>query len=135
TTALRRRPRRSPRARPRFVPTEVPARTAAPRREPCWYDNAVLYELSVRAFHDSNRDGVGDFPGLRQKLDYLVELGATALWLQPFYPSPLRDDGYDIADYTEVHPALGTLEDFHRFVVEAQERGLRVVTELVLNHT
>jgi maltose alpha-D-glucosyltransferase/alpha-amylase len=100
-----------------------------------WYKNAIIYELHVRAFHDSNGDGIGDFRGLTEKLDYLQELGVTAIWLLPFYPSPLRDDGYDIAEYTAVHPAYGTLSDVRRFIREAHGRGLRVITELVLNHT
>jgi maltose alpha-D-glucosyltransferase/alpha-amylase len=100
-----------------------------------WYKDAIIYQLHVRAFHDSNGDGVGDFRGLMQKLDYLQELGVTALWLLPFYPSPLKDDGYDISDYTAVHPAYGTLRDFQAFLREAHRRGLRVITELVLNHT
>jgi maltose alpha-D-glucosyltransferase/alpha-amylase len=100
-----------------------------------WYQDAVIYELHVRAFHDSDGDGVGDFRGLVQKLDYLQELGVTALWLLPFYPSPLRDDGYDIADYRDVHPSYGSLRDFRTFLREAHRRGLRVITELVLAHT
>ncbi len=100
-----------------------------------WYRDAVIYQLRVRSFSDSNDDGIGDFAGLTSKLDYLKNLGATALWLLPFYPSPLRDDGYDIADYTDVHPDYGTLNDFRRFLREAHERGLRVITELVMNHT
>jgi len=100
-----------------------------------WYHDAVIYELHVRAFYDSNADGIGDFRGLVQKLDYLEELGVTALWLLPFYPSPLRDDGYDIADYRDVHPSYGTLRDFRTFLREAHRRNLRVVTELVLAHT
>jgi maltose alpha-D-glucosyltransferase/alpha-amylase len=100
-----------------------------------WYHDAVFYELHVRAFNDSDADGIGDFRGLVQKLDYLEELGVTALWLLPFYPSPLRDDGYDIADYRDVHPSYGTLRDFRTFLREAHRRGLRVVTELVLAHT
>ncbi|HEV3416168.1 MAG TPA: maltose alpha-D-glucosyltransferase [Pirellulales bacterium] len=102
---------------------------------PLWYKDAVIYQLHVRAFYDSNNDGVGDFPGLTEKLDYLQDLGVTALWLLPFYPSPLRDDGYDIADYLDVNPAYGTLVDFKRFVREAHSRGLQVITEMVLNHT
>lgn len=100
-----------------------------------WYKDAVFYELHVRAFADSNGDGIGDFQGLIGKLDYLRDLGITAIWLLPFFPSPLRDDGYDIADYTSVHPAYGTLEDFQTFLDEAHARGLRVIVELVLNHT
>jgi len=103
--------------------------------DPQWYKDAVIYELHVRAFCDSNGDGIGDFRGLAGKLDYLQELGATAIWLLPFYPSPLRDDGYDIADYTSVHANYGTLVDFKHFLREAHRRGLRVITELVVNHT
>ncbi len=100
-----------------------------------WYKDAVFYEVHVRAFADSNGDGVGDFRGLISKLDYLRELGITALWLLPFYPSPLRDDGYDISDYRRVHPAYGNLRDFRALLREAHARGLRVITELVLAHT
>ena len=103
--------------------------------DPLWYKDAVIYELHVRAFADGNADGIGDFEGLTEKLDYLHDLGVTALWLLPFYPSPLRDDGYDIASYTEIHPDYGTLKDFKLFLREAHRRGLRVITELVLNHT
>ena len=104
-------------------------------RRPLWYKDAIIYELHVRAFCDGNADGVGDFPGLMGTLGYVRDLGVTALWLLPFYPSPLKDDGYDIADYTDIHPAYGTLRDFQRFLDEAHRRGLRVITELVLNHT
>jgi maltose alpha-D-glucosyltransferase/alpha-amylase len=100
-----------------------------------WYKDAIIYEVHVRAFCDSVTDGIGDFGGLTQKLDYLEDLGVTAIWLLPFYPSPLKDDGYDISDYTSVHPSYGLLKDFHRFLREAHRRGLRVITELVLNHT
>ncbi len=103
--------------------------------DPFWYKSGVIYELHVRAFSDSNGDGAGDFRGLIQKLDYLRDLGVTALWLLPFYPSPLKDDGYDIADYCNVHPMYGTLHDFKTFLREAHAHGLRVITELVLNHT
>ncbi len=103
--------------------------------DPQWYKDAVIYELHVRAFLDSDRDGIGDFQGLTTKLDYLQDLGVTALWVLPFYPSPLRDDGYDIADYGNVHPSYGDLRDFKRFLREAHRRGLRVITELVINHT
>jgi len=103
--------------------------------DPLWYKDAVIYELHVRAFYDSDADGVGDFRGLTQKLDYLQDLGVTAIWLLPFYPSPLKDDGYDISDYTGVHPDYGSLRDFQAFLREAHRRGLRVITELVLNHT
>jgi len=100
-----------------------------------WYKDALIYEVHVRAFCDSNGDGVGDFAGLTQKLPYLADLGVTCLWLLPFYPSPLRDDGYDIADYTSINPIYGSLDDFKRFVDEAHRRHLRVLTELVVNHT
>jgi maltose alpha-D-glucosyltransferase/alpha-amylase len=103
--------------------------------DPLWYKDALIYEVPVRAFADSDGDGVGDFRGLLHKLDYLEDLGVTALWLLPFYPSPLRDDGYDIADYTDVHPLYGSLVDFKRFLREAHRRNLRVITELVINHT
>ncbi|MBV9789782.1 MAG: alpha-amylase, partial [Chloroflexi bacterium] len=103
--------------------------------DPLWYKDALIYELHVRAFADSNDDGIGDFCGLTGKLDYLQDLGVTALWLLPFYPSPLLDDGYDIADYTDVHPSYGTLRDFKAFLKAAHQRGLKVITELVLNHT
>ncbi|HWP99452.1 MAG TPA: maltose alpha-D-glucosyltransferase, partial [Vicinamibacterales bacterium] len=103
--------------------------------DPLWYKDAVIYELHVRAFFDSNDDGVGDFPGLTSRLDYLQDLGVNALWLLPFYPSPLRDDGYDIAHYEGIHPAYGTLRDFKVFLREAHARGMRVITELVVNHT
>ncbi len=100
-----------------------------------WYKDAVIYELRVRSFYDSNGDGIGDLRGLIQKLDYLKDLGVSALWLLPMYPSPLRDDGYDIADYMSVHRAVGTLDDFRELLSEAHARGLKVITELVLNHT
>ncbi|MEI7592066.1 MAG: maltose alpha-D-glucosyltransferase [Actinomycetes bacterium] len=103
--------------------------------DPLWYKDAVIYELHVRAFGDSSGTGGGDFIGLTDRLDYLQQLGVTAIWLLPFYPSPLRDDGYDIADYDNVNPAYGTLRDFKVFLREAHVRGLRVITELVLNHT
>ncbi len=103
--------------------------------DPFWYKDAVIYEVHVRSFYDSDRDGIGDFRGLTAKLDYLQDLGITAIWLLPFYPSPLRDDGYDISDYTDVNPHYGTLRDFKAFLREAHQRGLRVITELVINHT
>jgi len=103
--------------------------------DPLWYKDAVIYEAHVRAFHDSNGDGIGDFRGLTEKLDYLQELGITAIWLLPFYPSPLKDDGYDIADYNSINPIYGTLKDFKVFLQEAHRRHLRVITELVVNHT
>jgi len=103
--------------------------------ENLWYKDAVIYQLHVRTFCDSNGDGVGDFRGLTGKLDYLQELGINAVWLLPFYPSPLRDDGYDIADYTSVLPAYGTLQDFKDFLAAAHNRRIRVITEMVVNHT
>jgi len=103
--------------------------------DPLWYKDAVIYQLHVKAFADSSGDGIGDFIGLMSKLDYIASLGVTAIWLMPFYPSPLRDDGYDISDYTNVHPEYGARRDFRAFVREAHRRGLRVITELVINHT
>jgi maltose alpha-D-glucosyltransferase / alpha-amylase len=100
-----------------------------------WYKDAVIYQVHVRTFYDSNGDGIGDFRGLAQKLDYLQDLGVNAVWLMPFFPSPLRDDGYDIADYRTVHPSYGTLDDFKVFLEAAHQRGIRVIIELVLNHT
>ena len=100
-----------------------------------WYKDAIIYEIHIRAFSDSQGDGMGDFLGLTEKLDYLEDLGVTALWLLPFYPSPLKDDGYDISDYTSIQPVFGNMHDFKTLVDEAHERGLRVITELVLNHT
>ncbi|HIK20212.1 MAG TPA: maltose alpha-D-glucosyltransferase [Synechococcus sp. M44_DOE_062] len=102
---------------------------------PLWYKDAIIYELPVRAFADSDGDGVGDFQGLTEKLDYLQDLGITAIWLLPFFPSPLRDDGYDVSDFTNVNPTLGTLEDFKIFLDAAHQRGIRVIIELILNHT
>jgi maltose alpha-D-glucosyltransferase / alpha-amylase len=103
--------------------------------DPLWYKDAVIYEAHVKSFYDSNNDGVGDFNGLTQKLDYLQALGVTCLWLLPFFPSPLKDDGYDVADYREVHPSYGTLDDFTAFIDAAHARGLKVLIELVVNHT
>ncbi|MEO6783915.1 MAG: maltose alpha-D-glucosyltransferase [Bradyrhizobium sp.] len=100
-----------------------------------WYKDAIIYQLHVKAFADSNNDGIGDFAGLTEKLGYLQDLGVTTLWLLPFYPSPGRDDGYDIADYGDINRDFGTMKDFRRFIVEAKRRGLRVITELVVNHT
>jgi maltose alpha-D-glucosyltransferase/alpha-amylase len=100
-----------------------------------WYKDAIIYQVHVRTFFDSNGDGIGDFQGLAQKLDYVQELGVNTIWLMPFFPSPLRDDGYDISDYRSIHPRYGTLEDFKAFLAMAHERGLRVVIELVANHT
>jgi len=118
-----------------------PASNALEKRAPVadteslWYKDAVIYQLHVRTFCDSNNDGIGDFRGLMQKLDYLEYLGVDALWLMPFFPSPLRDDGYDISDYYSVHPNYGELDDFKAFLKVAHERGIKVIIELVLNHT
>jgi maltose alpha-D-glucosyltransferase/alpha-amylase len=100
-----------------------------------WYKDSVIYQVHVRAFYDSDGDGIGDFRGLAQKLAYLQELGINAIWLMPFFPSPLRDDGYDISDYRSVHPSYGTLDDFKAFLEAAHQRGIRVIIEMVLNHT
>jgi maltose alpha-D-glucosyltransferase/alpha-amylase len=104
-------------------------------RDALWYKDAVFYELHVKAYTDANGDGMGDFPGLLTRLDHLKDLGVDCLWLLPMYPSPLRDDGYDISDYCAIHPQYGTLDDFKTFLSAAHERGLRVITELVVNHT
>ncbi|OYV41373.1 MAG: maltose alpha-D-glucosyltransferase [Rhodospirillales bacterium 20-64-7] len=103
--------------------------------DPLWYKDAVIYQVHIKSFFDSNNDGVGDFPGLIEKLDYIAQLGVNAIWLLPFYPSPRRDDGYDIADYRNVHPEYGTMADVKRFIHEAHKRDIRVITELVVNHT
>jgi maltose alpha-D-glucosyltransferase / alpha-amylase len=103
--------------------------------QPYWYKEAIIYELHVKCFYDSSNDGVGDFKGLTQKLDYIQDLGVTAIWLLPFYPSPLKDDGYDISNYVSVHPLYGELKDFRAFLRQAHKRGLKVITELVINHT
>jgi maltose alpha-D-glucosyltransferase/alpha-amylase len=113
----------------------LPNPLSTPVTDPLWYKDAVIYQLHVKAFYDANGDGIGDFAGLAQRLDYLLELGVNTLWLLPFYPSPQCDDGYDIADYRDVHPDYGTLDDFKRFIDEAHARGLKVITELVINHT
>ena len=105
------------------------------RSETQWYRDAIIYQLHVKSFYDADNDGMGDFVGVTQKLDYVKELGATAIWVMPFYPSPLRDDGYDISDYRGINPSYGTPKDFKAFVKAAHERGIRVITELVINHT
>jgi maltose alpha-D-glucosyltransferase / alpha-amylase len=115
------------------APVKTGIETAA--KDDLWYKDAIIYQLHVKSFCDSNNDGVGDFPGLTSKLDYIAELGATAIWLLPFYPSPRLDDGYDVSGYREVHPDYGTLADFRHFVRAAHARGIRVITELVVNHT
>ena len=115
-----------------LMPAAAVARDAD---DPHWYRDAVIYELHVKAFADANGDGIGDFAGLTQRLDHVQSLGVNTIWLLPFYPSPLRDDGYDVSDYENVHPAYGTLDDFRAFVAEAHRRNLRVITELIVNHT
>jgi maltose alpha-D-glucosyltransferase/alpha-amylase len=109
--------------------------TAKSAEDELWFKDAIIYQLHVKAFQDSNSDGIGDFAGLTERLDYLRDLGVTTLWLLPFYPSPGRDDGYDISDYGDINPAFGTMKDFRRFMTEAKRRDLRVITELVVNHT
>src|SRR4051812_7877631 len=113
----------------------VPLTLMIDRSDTQWYRDALFYQLHVKSFFDANDDGIGDFEGVTKKLDYVKDLGVTAIWVMPFYPSPLRDDGYDIADYRGINPGYGTMRDFRRFVRAAHERGLRVVTELVINHT
>ena len=103
--------------------------------DPLWYKDAIIYQLHIKSFFDANNDGVGDFPGLISKLDYIADLGVNTIWLLPFYPSPRLDDGYDISDYRGVHPDFGTLADAKRFIAAAHARGMRVITELVVNHT
>ena len=113
----------------------IQAGPAAAAEDAHWYKDAVIYQLHIKAFYDANDDGIGDFKGLATKLDYVQDLGVNTIWLLPFYPSPLRDDGYDVSDYHNVHPQYGTRQDFRNFVREAHRRGLRVITELVVNHT
>jgi len=115
--------------------TNISTVTDAQEQDPLWYKDAVIYQLHIKSFFDANNDGVGDIPGLIQKLDYIAELGVDAIWMLPFYPSPRRDDGYDIADYTSVHPEYGTMDDIRTFIDAAHARGIRVITELVINHT
>ncbi|HSJ19093.1 MAG TPA: alpha-amylase family glycosyl hydrolase, partial [Nocardioidaceae bacterium] len=106
-----------------------------PAHEPDWFKKAVFYEVLVRSFKDSNGDGVGDFKGLTEKLDYLEWLGVDCLWVPPFFTSPLRDGGYDVADYTDILPECGTVDDFHEFLDAAHARGIRVIIDFVMNHT
>ena len=114
----------------------APEKRAAPAAEDAlWYKDALIYQVHVKSFFDSNNDGIGDFPGLISKLDYIADLGVNAIWLLPFYPSPRLDDGYDISYYRGVHPDYGTLSDVKRLIAEAHKRGIRVITELVINHT
>ena len=120
--------------------TEIPRESESVKKiasttDPLWYKDAIIYEIHVRAFADSNNDGIGDFPGLLTRLDYLKDLGVTCIWLLPFFPSPLRDDGYDISNYNDVNPSYGTLSDFKAFLDAAHHRGLQVMIELVVNHT
>src|SRR3954470_23656908 len=111
------------------------ALASEPKNNDLWFKDAIIYQLHVRAFRDSNNDGIGDFRGLTERLDYVQDLGVTAIWLQPFFPSPLKDDGYDIADYMNVNPQYGTLDDFREFLDEAHRRNLKIISELVMNHT
>lgn len=104
-------------------------------QHPLWHKDAVIYQLHVKSFRDADGDGIGDFKGLTQKLDYLAALGINTLWLLPFYPSPGRDDGYDITDYKGIRPEFGTFEDFKAFVGAAHALSIRVIIELVVNHT
>jgi trehalose synthase len=115
--------------------TRIAERTVDAQKPTLWYKDAIIYQLHVKSFFDSNNDGIGDFPGLTAKLDYISDLGVSAIWLLPFYPSPLKDDGYDISDYCAVNPVYGTIEDFRSFVEAAHARKLRVIIELVINHT
>src|SRR3978361_578423 len=103
--------------------------------DPLWYKDAIIYQIHIKSFFDGNNDGIGDFPGLISKLDYIAELGVNTIWLLPFYPSPRVDDGSDIADYRGVHPDYGTLADVKRFIAAAHARGIRIIAELVVNHT
>ena len=103
--------------------------------DPLWYKIAIIYELHVRSFFDGNGDGIGDFQGLLRRLDHIQDLGVTCLWLLPFFASPLRDDGYDVADFRQIHPDYGTLKGFQTFLAAAHDRGMQVVIELTLNHT
>ena len=117
------------------VSAAPPSGTTPLDEDPLWYKDAIIYQIHIKSYRDSNGDGYGDFRGLIEKLDYVQSLGVTVLWLLPFYPSPLKDDGYDIASYEEINPTYGTIDDFKAFMAEAHRRGLRVITELVINHT
>ncbi len=119
----------------KMTSNKLASATVTDSNDPLWYKDAVIYQLHVKSFFDSNNDGVGDFAGLMEKLDYVADLGVTAVWLLPFYPSPRRDDGYDIAEYRDVSPNYGTMEEVRAFIEAAHERGLRVITELIINHT
>src|SRR6476620_994918 len=122
-----------------------PAQTTGPRvhdrvrpmidDDSLWYKDAIIYQLHIKSYRDSNADGFGDFRGLIEKLDHIQQLGANTIWLLPFYPSPLKDDGYDIAAYEEINPTYGTVNDFRAFMEAAHARNIRVITELVINHT
>jgi len=117
------------------VQTQLAEPTLAPIADPLWFKDAIIYQIHPKSFFDSNNDGVGDFQGILDKLDYIADLGVTAIWMLPFYPSPRRDDGYDIAEYRGVHPEYGTMDDLRRLIEAAHQRGLQVITELVINHT
>ena len=117
------------------MPTDAGAATAVLNAEPEWFKTAVFYEVLVRSFKDSNSDGVGDFRGLTEKLDYLQWLGVDVIWLLPFYNSPLRDGGYDISDFFSIQPDYGTVDDVRDFIEAAHQRGIRVIADLVVNHT
>ncbi|TFW10081.1 maltose alpha-D-glucosyltransferase, partial [Oxalobacteraceae bacterium OM1] len=123
------------RKEPRLSPETTAAASRVSSDDPLWYKDSVIYQVHVKSFFDANNDGIGDFVGLIAKLDYIASLGVNTVWLLPFYPSPRKDDGYDIAEYKDVHPDYGTLDDARRFIDEAHKRGLRVITELVINHT
>src|SRR5882724_4113447 len=118
------RPDRRPTMNAPLAPAPLPV-----AQDVLWYKDAVIYQLHVKSFFDSDNDGIGDFPGLISKLDYIADLGVNTLWLLPFYPSPRLDDGYDIAEYTGVHPEYGTLDDVKVFIEEAHQRGIRIITE------
>src|SRR6266403_5578408 len=116
------------------IPTSETQAVAKPASSN-WFKGAIIYQLHIKTFCDANNDGIGDFQGLLSKLDYLRNLGVTVIWLLPFYPSPLKDDGYDIAEYTSINPAYGSLAEFQELPAAAHQRGIRIITDLVLNHT